>query len=116
MADFDYNKQGTEYISLAIGRPTLGTGFLTEEAIKSLSIVEALIQDAVSRSHSNTNTLEKLQCAYERLEGTHLIAKRILNSIQHLPGRLSDVAQEAPCLITIADAEIFVDFSSLNRY
>lgn len=113
MADFDYNELGTKYVSMAIGRPTLGTGFLPEEAIETLSVVEALIRDAANRSHSNTNALEKLQCACERLEGTHLIAKRILNSIQHLPGRLSDVAQEAPCLITIADAEIFVDFSSL---
>lgn len=113
MADFDYNELETKYVCVAIDRPKLGTGFLPAEAIKTLSVVEALIRDAANRSQSRNNALEKLQCAYERLAGTHLIAKRVLHNIQRLPSRLSDAAQDAPCLITLADEEIFVDFSSL---
>lgn len=113
MADFDYNKIGAKYVSIAIGHPTLGTDFLQEEAIKTLSVVEALILHAANRSNSSIKALERLQCAYERLEGAHLIAKRILSGIQRLPNRISQCAQEAPCLIALLDTEIFVDFSSL---
>lgn len=110
---FDYNKLGNEYVSIAIARPPLGIGFFGAEAIKTISVAEALIREGATRASAAGTSLERLQCAFERLEGTLLISKRVLEGIQRIPHQLLDATAQAPCFVCIPDTAIFVDFSSL---
>jgi len=113
MADFDYNVAGQEYLYKAEARPNPGRGFLSTEAIKTIEFTQLLIQAATKDIDARKSPLAPLHCAFDRLEGLILLAKRVLFELQHLPSKLAEVKNGAPCLVMIPSTEVFIDFSSL---
>jgi hypothetical protein len=110
---FNYNAAGQDYIQVGIRKPPLGKGLIHEKALEMIGISHDLAIKEAGGVNTKGKPIEKLLCAYNRLEGIYIITRRLIKSLENIPNMVFNIPDDGPTMMHMPTSEIFLDFSSL---